>query len=520
MHAGWSVVGGFKTDASIARAGMLAFPYAHEDARRVAPKATIALMAAWCVAFLAMAALDAPIQTERAFLCGEATHLVVTHPGLARDAPDWPDCDLPRYVAGAGSLQRRGPSEGSAPLRAALLTKAARAEDLRRQLSRDRFAHSAARPSLLTPLTALLLHPGLAALAASLLCLWLIGPAIELRLVAPALPLLFLGGGALGVMAGVGAAGSDPLVGGGVALAAPLAAGIIAAPRGRAQVFWCYWWFRGGRLSVPVAPVAVSVWLLASPAQGAGVSSLALLCPPVLLGALTGALLRRRGPSVSIPEEVAEDTAEDAVGSAETEMDLDTAATTHAAKAAEPAALELPDAPDLDERPRARLVTRRGRTITGDPSTEGRQARRMPRLRLRRGRMISLRDDRAILGIGTAVVEQRWDEVRWIASAISGESGPVLDLIVSWHETPKGPVASGFRVVASETDFDALFNLPEGTALDERFKVLAQTVRSLASSAWRLPDDYTFLRPLGYPDEQALDQALVEDLAREARRRT
>ncbi len=230
--------------------------------------------------------------------------------------------------------------------------------------------------------------------------------------------------------------------------------------------------------------------------------------------------MRRRGPSVSIPEEVAEDTAEDAVGSAETEMDLDTAATTHAAKAAEPAALELPDAPDLDERPRARLVTRRGRTITGDPSTEGRQARRMPRLRLRRGRMISLRDDRAILGIGTAVVEQRWDEVRWIASAISGESGPVLDLIVSWHETPKGPVASGFRVVASETDFDALFNLPEGTALDERFKVLAQTVRSLASSAWRLPDDYTFLRPLGYPDEQALDQALVEDLAREARRRT
>ena len=492
---------------------MLAFPYAHEDAGVRPPKATFALLGLWCLGFAATTALDAPLQAQRAELCGEATHLVVMHPRLARDAPRWPGCDLPGYVAGPQDLRRRVPTQGGAALRATLQRKAVTADALRRRLSESQFAYDAGAPRWLSPLTSLLLHAGLPAFLAALLGLWLVGPTIELRLKAPALPLLFLVGGTMGVVAAGGAGGRGPILGAGASLAATLAAAVVAAPRGRVRVFWAYWWFRSGRLSVPAVPLAGLAWILATawPQGGPAASNLALVGPPLILGALVGALSRRPMVKRTAPDVDADRLT--LPSGRRRESDVPTVAEA----AAQVTAPELPDAPDLLDRPAgAKLVTRRGRTITGETPKVGTPPGKAPRLMLRRARMVSLRDDRAILGVGASVVEQRWDEVRWVASGISGDVGPVLDLITSWHVTPKGPVASGLRVIVAQTDFDALFHLPPDAAPDERYRVLAETVRTLAPHARRLPDDYAFAKPIGYPDEASLDAALAAELHRDA----
>jgi hypothetical protein len=179
----------------------------------------------------------------------------------------------------------------------------------------------------------------------------------------------------------------------------------------------------------------------------------------------------------------------------------------------------LPDAPDLIDRSAgAKLVTRKGRTVTGQTPIADPSPAELPRLMLRHAQMISLRDDRAILAVDASVVEQLWDEVRWVSSGISADIGPVIDLVTSLHHTPKGAVASGMRVLAAETDFEALFRLPQGSHPEERFRMLADTIRKLAPNARRLPDDYAFTRPIGHADSVGLDAALATALLQELRR--
>jgi len=126
---------------------------------------------------------------------------------------------------------------------------------------------------------------------------------------------------------------------------------------------------------------------------------------------------------------------------------------------------------------------------------------------------VGLRDDRAILSVGAGVVEQLWDEVRCLSVGIPADVGPVLDLIVSLHETPSGPAASGMRLLAAETDFHALFRLAPGEGPEEGFSLLLGAVRSLVPEATRLPGADALAQPLRHADERAHDEALSASLA-------
>ena len=132
---------------------------------------------------------------------------------------------------------------------------------------------------------------------------------------------------------------------------------------------------------------------------------------------------------------------------------------------------------------------------------------------LRRAGLKGLRQDRAILEAGPSIVELLWGDVRWVAPGIAADVGPMLDLVVSLHDTPNGITAKGYRILASETDFGALFHVPSATGAEEGFALLVAAVASLAQDALPLPEPSALQRPPRYAAEAAHDDAVRGALA-------
>jgi len=481
---------------------MLVLPYGHEQAPRRAGPATLAVAGAWLIAAVVAAVHDLPLEQERRRVCEEAAIQLLRHPSVAADAPGWPGCPLEEYARRASVLH--GPAPPAAE-RAALLAlvraRALRAQGLAEARVTARLGYRPEAPTWHALLTTLLLFAGPLSLLPGLLCLLVLGPELEGRRGPWFLVAILATGAAAGVLAlgaGMRLSDAEPAPGAAGGLACLVGLSLAAAPRARIRLFWCFWWFRWGRVSVPGVLAAPVLLLAAFPwsiGAGASVRVLLLHGVPLALGTLAGAGLRLAGRTDPRRRAVARATPP--VTAPEPRRPQDEAAP-------EPTSEEEPARPDWQavEAP-----------LPPEPSPAPTPRVRPPRLLLRRAGVVGLREDRAILAVGPAVVEQLWDEIRCLASGAPDDIGPLLDLVVSLHETPSGPTAFGMRLLATETDFDALFHLAPDADDSAGFSLLLEAVGSLVPHATRLPDDDSFRTPARHTDESAHDEAVGSALA-------
>ena len=434
---------------------MLVLPYDHEEALPHQRGATRVILAGWVLAAMAVALTDAPLEKEARQACEAAAVDLVSHPAEGAPDPGWAGCPLARYAAISEALHgRTAPLVGAGRVGAVVRGRARQARLLAEARLRSRLGHLPDRPTWASPLTSALLFAGPLGLLAGLVTLLVLGPFVEQRRGPWFLIALLAGGGAAGVLA-LGAWLPVPpataMPGAPAGLAALLGAALAARPTGRVRVLWAWWWLAGGRLSVPAAAALPAVWLLSLPGGVAGdrpARMLALHLVPLALGTLVE--------------------------------------------------LALP----MGER-----------ASPGQPAKPKTSAAPVPpaRLMLRRAGVLGLREDRAILSAGPAVVELLWDDVRFVAPGATADVGPLLDLISSLHDTPSGVTAKGYRVLASETDFGALFRQPEEGG-PHGYTLLLEAVASLARGATPLPLPSALAYPPGYRTEAEHDAALLSSL--------
>ena len=235
---------------------MLVLPYGLAEAPRRARPVTLVVAGAWLIAAVIAVAHDAPLERERRRLCEEAAIQILRFPSVALDAPGWPGCPLEEYARRASTLQVTTPvAADHVALTAAIRERARRAHALAGERLSSRLAYRPQTPTWHGPLTAALLFSSPLALLPALLCLLVAGAALERRRGAWLLVTLLVVGSVAGVLSlGAGlpsaSATSVPGAAGGIAALAGLS--LAVAPRGRVRLFWCFWWFRWGRLSAPV----------------------------------------------------------------------------------------------------------------------------------------------------------------------------------------------------------------------------------------------------------------------------
>jgi len=466
---------------------MLALPYSHEAGPTRQGWATLSVLAAWLLVHVVVSLADAPSGRAARRMCERAALDVAQKSSHGGVGQGWPGCPLDRYAGVAADLQAEVGTAGRADaVEARVRERAARARALLAARLRVRLGHQPDRPSGLSLLTASLLFDGSLSLLAGLVTLLLLGPLIERRRGRWALLALLAGGGAAGALAfdvWLHTAGGTAFSAASSSLAALLGAGLVSSPRGRVRIVWSWWWFRSGTVSAPAACVVPLVWLLCLPWSGSPVSParvLLLHAVPLALGVLV-------------------------------ELGLQVGARARSARSALPPPRRLWSAP--------RRPARRGRRVrTPDPNrpirTPPPSAGGQPRMMLRRAGLRGLRDDRAIVTVGPAVVEILWDDVRWVAAGVAADTGPMLDLVASLHDTPTGITAKGHRILASETDFGTLFHVPSAAGAEEGFALLVAAVCSLAPGALPLPEPTALTEPPRYASEASHDAAVQAALAR------
>jgi membrane associated rhomboid family serine protease len=553
---------------------MVLIPYAHEDASGRVPVATLALIAVCVLAFVLTSIRDAPGRSELSRLCEEAVALAVKHPSLDVKGLGWSGCALEEYAARGRALQLPGKTGTGLELALGSLgARVRRAEELQALQLLRRHGYVPSTGGWLGALTSLFLHSGLLHLLGNMLCLWLIGPAMERRWGSALMGTVYLAGGILAAEAYRVSGPVDPqlpLVGASGAVGAMVGAFLLRCPQSKIRLFWSLWWFRWGNLAVPGWAVLVPAWMVselwsasAHGLPGMGTPGTVIHGAGLGFGVAAGGLLalvrlerlppaQRPFPKViraedtedagsdgPRPEPKAEPAPFNAVpaepGPAGTDIPPPVIAspgpaeedlTTRAEPTPGPDPLPLEDAPDLGA-PAVSISGPTGETFEPSAVAAAAPGPAAPapleepvvapqaleptagRVALRRAGLTAMRDDRAILDIGGAVLERRWDEVECLAAGMVDGIGPVLDLVVSVQDTPMGRLVSGARIHGSDTTYENLFRLPTGASDLGRFRILVRAVQSLCAGARPLPDAESLESPPRYADVATLDRALL-----------